>query len=365
MARQLAVVSYRLGGNDGVAVEARKWAWALRELGFEVRRVAGIFEGGPEPGDVVVPGLAIDAPATDRPGALAAEVARALEGADVVVVDNICSLPLNPTAGRAVVAALDVSAAGVLFRHHDLPWQRRNLQSFEREFPPRRPGALHVTVNLRSRRELQARGYGAAYAIHNYFDLDPQLGDRGAARAKCGFADDEIVVFQPARAIERKNVPGGVRFSGRLARMTGREVRYWLSGPAEEDYSATLERVLERSEVPVTYGRPSSVADAYAACDVIAFPSTWEGFGNPVIESIAHRRPLAAFPYPVLAEILAAGVRCFSTEAPENLVKFLADSAEAREQYYDVNLRRARLSFSLPELPAAIDSVFRDAGWPP
>jgi hypothetical protein len=30
-------LSYRLGGADGVAVEARKWEWALRELGFEVR----------------------------------------------------------------------------------------------------------------------------------------------------------------------------------------------------------------------------------------------------------------------------------------------------------------------------------------
>ena len=39
------------------------------------------------------------------------------------------------------------------------------------------------------------------------------------------------------------------------------------------------------------------------------FPSTWEGFGNPVIESIAARRACAAFPYPVLAEIQAAARR--------------------------------------------------------
>ena len=34
-------LSYRLGGADGVAVEARKWEWGLGELGFAVRRVAG------------------------------------------------------------------------------------------------------------------------------------------------------------------------------------------------------------------------------------------------------------------------------------------------------------------------------------
>jgi hypothetical protein len=34
-----------------------------------------------------------------------------------------------------------------------------------------------------------------------------------------------------------------------------------------------------------------------------------------------------------------------------------------REQYFDVNLHRARLSFDLRELPAAIDTAFREHGW--
>ena len=53
----------------------------------------------------------------------------------------------------------------------------------------------------------------------------------------------------------------------------------------------------------------------------------------------------------------------FSTEAPEQLVKFLADSDEARERYYDVNLRRARISFSLSELPAVMEQTFAAHGW--
>ena len=68
------------------------------------------------------------------------------------------------------------------------------------------------------------------------------------------------------------------------------------------------------------------------------FPSTWEGFGNPVIESIAYRRACAAYPYPVLAEIVAAGIRVFSTQQPDTVAKFLAEPAAVRERYFDANV---------------------------
>ena len=53
-------VSYRLGGNDGVGVEATKWDWALRELGFTTRRVAGELDGTARPDDTWLAFLAIE-----------------------------------------------------------------------------------------------------------------------------------------------------------------------------------------------------------------------------------------------------------------------------------------------------------------
>jgi glycosyltransferase involved in cell wall biosynthesis len=169
-----------------------------------------------------------------------------------------------------------------------------------------------------------------------------------------------LVVLQPSRAIERKNVPGGLRFAMELARAYPEQpMRYWLSGPAEDGYDATLQRVLECSSVPVTHGRAPSSADAYAASDVVVLPSTWEGFGNPTIESIAARRPLAAFAYPVISEIRAMGVRFFSTTEPATVARFLREPDDVRERFYDVNLHRARLAFSLADLPAEIERVLR------
>jgi glycosyltransferase involved in cell wall biosynthesis len=359
MPATVATISYRLGGGDGVAIEARKWANALRELGFATRRIAGTIEDDGQPGDIVIPGIAIDADETVDPTAVEA----AFDGADLVIVDNICSLPINVSAARAVAEAAARTAARVCFRHHDLPWQRRNLRHLENEFPPRHPGALHATINLRSRRELDARGYANTTTVHNYFDLDPAPGDREGTRARFGFTADELVLFQPARAIARKNVPGGLRFAHRLGGLLpDKPLRYWLSGPAEDGYGSTLERIVERSPFPIVTGRVAP-ADGYSACDLVVFPSTWEGFGNPVIEAIGWRRPCAAAPYPVLAELLATGVRALSTERPEQVAQFLSEPREAQEQYFETNVRRARLSFDVADLPKALDEAFASVGW--
>lgn len=362
MAPQAVTVSFRLGGDDGVSVEARKWAWALHELGFETRRVAGEIENSSEPDDVVIPGLAIDPAGAEPadPHALRA----ALEGADLVIVDNLCSLPLNVEAARAVARATGEHHGRVTFRHHDLPWQRRHLKHLESEFPPALDGALHATINLRSRRELHARGYADAVTIHNYFDLDPPPADRTAARRELDFAADDFVLLQPARAIERKNVPGALRFAQQLhALLPDHALRLWVSGPAEDGYAPVLDRILERAQIPMTIGRASTAGTAYAASDLVVYPSTWEGFGNPVIESIAYRRACVAYPYPVLAELVAAGVRVFSTQQPENVVKFLAEQPAVRERYFEANVSRARVSYSLADLPAAIDECFAGHGW--
>src|SRR6185436_18652351 len=97
-------LSYRFGGDDGVSVEARKWEWALRELGFTTRRVAGELEDGLRPDDVWLSFLAIDPPAGAR--VEADTLSAALAGADLVVVENLCSLPINVEAAEVAARVL-------------------------------------------------------------------------------------------------------------------------------------------------------------------------------------------------------------------------------------------------------------------
>jgi len=323
-----SIVSFRLGGPDGVSVQAATWGRALERLGYSLRRVAGELADGPRPGDVVVAGLAVAAEAAPGPlgqrpaaprGPSADELRAALAGSDLVVVENVLSLPLHLEAARALTDALAGElrrGVTVLLHHHDFAWQRRETEAIT-GLPPRLPGAVHVTINDFSRRELAERGIEAV-TVRNAFDLDAAPGRREATRASLGIGDGDLLVLQPTRAIARKNIPAALALAQALAERLGRAVHFWLPGPTEDGYAATLAAVLAEATVPVLRDRPATMADAYAACDLVTFPSTGgEGFGQPVIESVAAGRPLAVLRYPALQEILALGFSFLPADDPD------------------------------------------------
>ena len=349
-----AVVSFRLGGGDGVSVEAGKWRWALTELGFDVVTVAG--EG---PVDHLLPGLSIGAPRAPR----AAEVAAALAGADLVVVENLCSLPLNPAAAAVVAGAC--RGRPTVLHHHDLPWQRPRFAGHPP--PPDDPAWRHVTINDLSRVELGRKGIEAV-TVYNTFDMDPAPGRRLATRRALGVGDDQRLVLQPTRALPRKNVAGGLA----LAEAIGGT--YWLLGPPEDGFGPELRRLLAGARCPVLHGPAGgdaavaaggdagAVADAYAACDVVTLPSTWEGVGNPAVESAVERRPLAIGPYPVAAELAAFGFRWFPVAEPGSLRRWL-DAPEPG--LLEHNRAVAGRYFSLADLPDRLDRVLAGLPLPP
>ncbi len=283
-----ALVSFRLGGPDGVSVAADQWAWALRQLGWSVRTVAG---RGPV--DVVLPGLAWPVVAEPAPG----EVADALAGCDVVVVENLCSLPLHPAAAAAVAAAR--RGRPTVLHHYDLPWERERYAGSGWS-PPHDRAWAHVVINDLAARALAGRGVAATVEP---LRIDPAWaagGRRRRTREVMGVAEDERLLLQPTRALARKGVSEGLA----LAAAAG--AAFWLTGPVEEGFDAELAAILTDPPARVLRGADQhglSMADAYAAADAVVLPSRWEGFGLPLLEAAAARRPLAVRRYPVAAHL--------------------------------------------------------------
>lgn len=101
------------------------------------------------------------------------------------------------------------------------------------------------------------------------------------------------------------------------------------------------------------------IHDAYAACDLVVMPSTWEGFGNPVLESVTHHRPLALYPYPVAREIMAYGFRFFELEEVDDIANFLSQPEQA---VLTNNLTIARAHFNVASLPERLRSLLTSMG---
>ena len=306
--QRAAIVSYRLGMADGVSVTAAQWAAALNHIGMRVLTVAG--DGDP---DVRVPGLALDAPRPPTQRALA----EVLAGVDVVIADNVCSLPMNRAAGEAVAQFLRGRAA--VLRHHDLPWEREQYADIT-SWPPHDPAWRHVTVNELARRALATRCGIAATTIYHGFAELPCPQRREEVRELLGVGAEPLVL-QPTRAIPRKNVHRGLALAESLGGT------FWLTGPAEDGYAEELATLVHRARVPVRRRLPAGVdmAAAYAACDAVVLPSSWEGFGLPLIESALHRKPVAVGGFPVARELAAFGFEWFLAADPEPLRAWLAE----------------------------------------
>ncbi len=349
----ISLLSFRLGGPDGVSVEAAKWTAALQALGYRTRTVAG---GGTA--DVILPGLGAGAElgASPPPPLAADDLRRALGGSGLVVVENLCSLPLNPAASATTAAVL--AGRPAVLHHHDLPWQRARFAAAPP--PPDDPAWVHVTINDLSRRQLAERGVGAV-TIPNSFDADARPGNREATRGALGAGPEDLVILQPTRAIARKDVARGLAIAEDLGGW------FWLLGPAEEGYGPVLEQILAGARVPLRHGPVApmvggrGVEHAYAACDAVVFPSTWEGFGNPPVEASLFRKPVAVGPYPVGAELVARyGFRWFDTSAPDQLAAFLAAPDEG---VLDHNRRVVTEHLGMNRLVARLADLIDRAGW--
>ncbi|MDG2907252.1 MAG: glycosyltransferase family 4 protein [Acidimicrobiales bacterium] len=343
-----SIISFRFGPTDGVSVVARNWADALHQMGFDVDWVAGGFEPGwhADGAMTVVPGLGID----DNDPPDPSELDEALAGANLVVVENLCTIPLNPAAAHAVGDVL--RGRPTVLHHHDPPWQRERFAHVT-DLPPDDPAWRHVTINDLTRRQMADRGI-AATTIHNGFDPDPPPGDRVGTRAGLGVDDDTLLVAHPVRAIPRKDVGRAIKIAAELGGT------YWLLGPAEDGYGPELERLLADGLCPVLREPATTRSDVYAAADLVVFPSTWEGFGNPPVEATLARRPAVVGDYPVADELRALGLEWFPADDLGPVRAWLADPDPA---LLDRNREVAARELSLDRMAGRLRALLDEAGW--
>ena len=336
---RVAFLAPSLGTRDGRAENSARWQQGFLALGTSVKTAA--FAG--------VADHALDVVALERGDH--GDLERTLSGADIVVIEDLCSSDYS--AGAAFAVARLLRGRRVLLRHHVLPWQPGGRRGPVLDDPAWR----HVTVNERSRLELRAQGI-AALARYPRFDPAPRPGSREATRSLLGYGPGDRLILQPTRGALQKNVAGGLRLAGAVA------ASYWLLGDVAEEFRPLFDELMTKSPCPFYQGRPESLtlADAYAASDVVALPSSWEAFGNAAIEAATYRRPFVVGTYPVAAELRRFGFSWFELSDPAPLARYL----ESPDPFVlDRNELVARRRFSSDELPAHLLELLEAVNLPP
>ena len=363
MSPRAAFVSFRFGDTDGVSVVARTWMSAFRDVGYDVVTVTGDGHA-----DRTVEGIGIgsdigtdaDAAERGREDELAERLEATLADVDLVVVENLLTIPLNLPASRSLARVLRGRPA--LVHHHDPPWHRERFAHID-ELPATDPAWRHVSINTALQRELAGRGIEST-VIYNGFERPRPLDDdarselRSKVRAEVGLGADDLVVAHPVRAIERKNVPAAIELCERLG------ATYWLLGPAEEGYGDRLDELLAAASCPVVHRPWHETAGIYAAADHITFPSTWEGFGNPPIEAALHRRTVSVGDYPVAHELQQFGFRWYTPDDVDAIRSAVTDPDSVVADL-DHDQAIALEHFTVERVHAELHSLLDAAGWMP
>jgi glycosyltransferase-like protein len=328
----VALVTYSVKPRGGV-VHTLALAEALFQAGYPVRVLA---LGDPAAGffrPVKAPFAVIPAPPTQPTlegrvfasvNALADGLVALADGYPILHTQDCISAraacQVRDHASRPRDGGMATGHAGIVIRtvHHVDDFTSPSLIDCQRQAILEPDRILVVSQHWR---DLLRHQYGrAAEVVHNGVDVarfaatDRDLATR--LRRRAGAADRPLILA--VGGIEpRKGSDTLVAAIASLRRSGRRPVLAVVGGHSFQDYRAYRERVLASlPEAGLRLGHDvvllGTVADAelpawYAAADVLAFPSTKEGWGLAVLEAMAAGLPVVTSDLPVFREYLRPG----------------------------------------------------------
>lgn len=272
---------------------------------------------------------------------------------DVIVPNNLFALARSIPIALGLYDAICETGIKAVNHHHDFYWERSRYanpttpfvrDSLERLFPPKGQVMKHIVINSLAKRDLFAKKQLESSIVPNVFDFDQKHWIKDDYnrdfKQSFGLDDRHIVFLQATRVVNRKAIELAIDV---IAKMNQNKDRY-LYRPLYDgrtfksdsqfvllcvglhegtdnyedklmNYAHNLgvKLILDPSKVHHTRTKKNShkvysLWDAYVDCDIISYPSIYEGFGNQFLEGLFAKKPMIVYEYSVfLADILPKG----------------------------------------------------------
>lgn len=297
---------------------------------------------------------------------------------DLVMPNNMLSLGKSPHMAIGLTNAIKKAGVKVIAHHHDFYWEREcydNPKSayikslLEDNFPPKDLEDMkHVVINKIAQENLLEKKNIDSVVVPNVFEFDskPWLEDdynKGFVD-DIGISDNQIVFLQATRVTNRKAIELGIDL---IALLNTHEYREKLVGKTlyngkvfnknttlvlamvgmhegGDNYEKRIIEHAKKKNVDIIV-RPDlvnhsrhvengknvySLWDTYVFCDIITYPSIYEGWGNQFLEGIFAKKPQIVFEYPVFrSDIIDCGFKYISLgsiyELDENLLASVSE----------------------------------------
>lgn len=267
------------------------------------------------------------------------ELRKHLSGINVCIVHNIPSMPFNFAATAAINELADEMKTRFIFWLHDTTLVREEWSDFFGRFPLT---LLHhkneriVFVTPTSFRAKQFASLKEPYkipkmhvipngvSVEEYLKIDETTKQ---LMKRLGLSFNDFIIVTPVRVLPRKNIELAINVVHDLVHIAGkRRITLLITGstgnsPEDIAYEAKLKETIRMRRLQdtvifchdlISFERQFlndkivkwSVADVYNIADLVLIPSKEEGFGLPVIEAGAARKPIFCSRIPPFQELI-------------------------------------------------------------
>jgi glycosyltransferase involved in cell wall biosynthesis len=409
--KRIGFVSTRIAGTDGVSLEIGKWADVLERMGHTCFYIAGLSD---RPAEVsrLIPEAHFKHPVIDEINRhcygrqiRSLDVSRQIHETtwqikqqlraaihdfqlDLLIAENCLTIPMNIPLGQALVETLMEIDIGCIAHHHDFYWERERFMVnavddyLSLAFPPPLEQIQHVTINTQAARDFSRRVGLSCRVIPNVMDFDnppppPDDYSEGLRRA-LGVDDGDLLILQPTRVVQRKGIEHSIELIHQLTDPRCKLVITHSSGDEGDAYASRVLRYAEIMGVQVIFAemligfergtgpngeRLYSAWDGYQSADLVAYPSTYEGFGNAFLEAVYFKQPLLCNRYAIYrTDIEPCGFQVclmegFLTDDVVEHVRRVLRDEDYRKQMVEHNYEVARHYFSYARLEAELRAM--------
>jgi glycosyltransferase involved in cell wall biosynthesis len=288
------------------------------------------------------------------------ELKELFSGLGSIIVHNIPSMPFNFAATAAINELADIMKPHFIFWLHDTVFVREEWKDFVGRFPLTLLHHKNQKIKFVTPTNFRARQFASleepynipkmkvipnGISVEEYLKIDETTKQ---LMIRLGLSFNDFVIVTPVRVLPRKNIELALNVVHELIHLSGkRKIKLLITGPPGADiesvaYLAKLKEIMRMRRMQdnvvfchdlISFKRRFSnnndivkwsVGDVYNIADLVFIPSKEEGFGLPVIEAGAARKPIFCSRIPPFQELIREDIEgyMFDLQNPPGDIAF-------------------------------------------